>query len=1605
MGSRGPGTSGRITDISRDSRSANVSRGSSRPPSRADFAVARQPWSRDSSRAPSRSDLVEQRLHDECELEVSGGQPAVGSRTSPTPRRGRAGKMQPVMPIEDTPPANTVGGTFSSHFGKASPRDSGQIQRLPPSPISLDGLWLLLVSQWRTLPEALDGAGLGTCEEFGEEEVFALCSGSVGDSRSEDATAMLMRELRVPAGARATRDRLLSTLGRVPPRQRFRDFANTMLLMFANVLELGGLLSNGGRPTARAGKDPTRSWEKSGKMLIGRQEFREALLLFDVHLNDATMWFEALCEWPQEKVDLGALMRRIVSQPWLEGDADIAVGVGVGTALAQEDVAVRLIHIWGDLSAAFSLKARVERSSSMVLRPASADRRNFSAHAHQPAKEAPSTSPPNLDAWQRALRGSARARLLAEADVKTQAARQVTHQREVLQRELGLNGLNSYSHSCLISLFPNLSEFICISRANFFPLELVVVRYSTDNHGFLGAAITNGRRRPNFGASPFIAIVPLGSETELFDATSPRTRLTEPQHSAPLTLNGRNPGTVALRAPCQISSGGTDGLWAVQLFASEDGQHAIAPVGSPLPMRVVARPPQVPGRPTLVSCTDTTLALTWNDPLDDGGTAIVTYVLGLWLASEWWEGATPVVVCQESNVWPPFEVNNLMPETKYIARVRCETEGGSSPWSEVSDVLETMRPAPGDIGKPQVGEINPTSVTVSWGPNDWLVTLYEVEVLPSNDCEPWSISVAPPPTPSSVATSPPPTLRSSSPGPGGKTRRKRTTPRGAQTPPKPVPSGGPRWTKVVVDGLSANSEYRFTVRAHNDSGIGPKSEPSEPVLTGPGVPSAPGAPVQLDTSQTTMTLAWSAPMNDGGSPVLRYFLRGSEDADECIDSSAPLEFNTRDASTSMTVRRLRGNTRYIFRIYALNEAGLSAPSPASKGLTTGPIAPAQPTELSVEKAEETTLTLRWKPPPTDGGTTIDQYQIEVALQSAPEEKYVFCTGSVGVIVTGLRGNAYYNCRVRAMNSIGSSAPVEILARTGPVKPGPPGAPRVLGAALATSVTLAWSSPSDDGGSPIDGYTLRGHAYGDNGTESEALCSIDTPGARVNVEGLEPQCRYRFRAQARNQAGIGAFSEWSAIVRTAPPPPPTPEPPSLVAATSQTLTLSWEVGDEMDFGEDTLPLEYEVAITRFDEAEEAGDQRQQQRPSRILRVRTPPAQFKGLRMFTAYTFQLRARGCGGWSEWSESTEPHETTGSWSKDEIVDYLLQRYQGTLSSAFRYFDRDCDGFVNAEDFIRGLDRAGLQAVSEDQKLQLFNEADQAERGVITLRDFSKCFARAPTPSRSRATSTTATAVCSQSESVGYQDDFEDEVEAGAAMANVDTAEPLLQAANGAPSSSSSAPRRLRAPPAPSIATMSQSSSCHTLDVRGRNGRSRSPTQETKDKKPTPFRPAGAQSRSPSLRDPRSLSPPVAGRSAGGRGAGAAGSNRATPSRRATSPPDQAPGSTKSGRSTPSRATPSRTTACRNGRSSQNTAPVQESTPSRQVRGRGRDREALLTATEGDELGEVSAEPSPTADGEPGSACTSNSVSPPTYAKFRPRLTVEGPVQKSSSHRLLLPR
>jgi hypothetical protein len=149
----------------------------------------------------------------------------------------------------------------------------------------------------------------------------------------------------------------------------------------------------------------------------------------------------------------------------------------------------------------------------------------------------------------------------------------------------------------------------------------------------------------------------------------------------------------------------------------------------------------------------------------------------------------------------------------------------------------------------------------------------------------------------------------------------------AQTP-KTI-TGSPPATNTTVSGLTPGQAYTFTVKAANLSGSGPASGPSAPVT--PTGASAPGAPtgVTAQADAQAAIVRWTAPSNDGGSPITGYTITPS------VGGNPQTPVQTGASATDLRVTGLTAGTAYTFTVKAVNGAGSSAASSATSAVTPG----------------------------------------------------------------------------------------------------------------------------------------------------------------------------------------------------------------------------------------------------------------------------------------------------------------------------------------------------------------------------------------------------------------------------------------------------------------------------------------------------------------------------------------------------------------------------------------------------------------------------------------------------------------------------------------------
>jgi len=302
---------------------------------------------------------------------------------------------------------------------------------------------------------------------------------------------------------------------------------------------------------------------------------------------------------------------------------------------------------------------------------------------------------------------------------------------------------------------------------------------------------------------------------------------------------------------------------------------------------------------------------------------------------------------------------------------------------------------------------------------------------------------------------------------------------------------------TTVSGLENGTSYTFAVTAANAAGTGPASEPSPPVTPA----TVPDPPTDLDVvaESEAATVSWLAPIWDGGSPITGYVVTASSDG-----ITATVEGD----ATSVTVTGLTNGITYTFTVHALNAAGASTASAPSDAVVPARTVPQAPLQVTAD-AGDSSATVSWMPPASDGGSAITAYAVTVW----PDGYAVIVDGqTTSAILTNLVNGLVYNFTVTASNALGTGPPSE------PSEPlGPAAAPDMPGAlALSSrngSLILTWDPPISDGGSPVIEYTVTIFPGG-------WTTSVDGDTTSVTLTDLTAGVAYTVAVTASNAVGTG-----------------------------------------------------------------------------------------------------------------------------------------------------------------------------------------------------------------------------------------------------------------------------------------------------------------------------------------------------------------------------------------------------------------------------------------------------------------------------------------------------
>src|SRR5947207_1549715 len=297
--------------------------------------------------------------------------------------------------------------------------------------------------------------------------------------------------------------------------------------------------------------------------------------------------------------------------------------------------------------------------------------------------------------------------------------------------------------------------------------------------------------------------------------------------------------------------------------------------------------------------------------------------------------------------------------------------------------------------------------------------------------------------------------------------------------------------------------------------------------------SPPSAPTNLVATggNAQVGLTWQAPGSNGGSPITNYKIyRGGAPSTETL-------LTTVGAVTSYTDTAVTNGVTYYYQVSAVNNVGEGPRS--NEASATPSAAPPPPSPPSAPQNLAATggnaqVTLTWQAPASNGGSPITNYKIYRGTTSGGETLVATIGNQLSYSDGGLTNGVTYYYQVSALNNVGEGPKSNEASATPTAPATPPGAPQGLGATAGdATVTLTWSAPNSNGGSPITNYRIYRGTSSNGETLKATIGNVLTYSDTSVTNGVT----YYYQVSAVNGAGEGPRSNEASATPSPPPPPP------------------------------------------------------------------------------------------------------------------------------------------------------------------------------------------------------------------------------------------------------------------------------------------------------------------------------------------------------------------------------------------------------------------------------------------------------------------------------------
>jgi len=377
-------------------------------------------------------------------------------------------------------------------------------------------------------------------------------------------------------------------------------------------------------------------------------------------------------------------------------------------------------------------------------------------------------------------------------------------------------------------------------------------------------------------------------------------------------------------------------------------------------------------------------------------------------------------------------------------------------------------------------------------------------------------------------------------------------------------SGSLTLLTTISDGLEltdknlTNGEaYYYAVSAENGVGEGPRSDE---VKVTPAAQTAPSQPTGLlaEAGFASVKLYWNSPSNDGGAAITNYMVHRKEGL------QGQWSTRTLGAVLSFTDTAVQIGVEYFYSVSASNGVGEGARSDEVSAVPMAPPEPPGRPRDILATPEDGRVTLSWSPPLDTGGPKVTKYRVYRSTDILTPKLLKTLGNVTNYMDSGLTNDVTYHYWISAETSVGEG-PRSWPVNGTPFIPDKPGPPQSLSAIPGDgTVTLEWSSPTDDGGSVIANYRVY------RGTTPASTALLVTVGNvyRYTDSTTTNFVTYYYKVSAQNVMGEGQLSEQ---VQSMPQPTPSVpgKPRSLVCTAGNGFnTVEWSTPD-YDGGKDLV----------------------------------------------------------------------------------------------------------------------------------------------------------------------------------------------------------------------------------------------------------------------------------------------------------------------------------------------------------------------------------------------------------------------------------------------------